>query len=207
VTNLVTRYQLEPKGIGARLVLLDTMGYGHEGPREDQIKATEEAAQKSDVMLLVLHARNPARAADVQMLDRLKDWYATHPELRRPPIIGVVTHVDLLSPAMEWEPPYDWRNGTRLKEQQIRLALQAAADQFGPRLAAIVPICGTAGKVYGIDEELLPVLVEKLGEARAVAFLRVLRAEADAGKTRKVVEQMMRAGKEIVNIVWQNVKA
>lgn len=206
-TNLITRYQLQPGGASARLVLLDTAGYGHEGPREDQIQATEQAAQQSDLMLLVMHARNPARMADVQMLDRLRDWYATRPHLRMPPIVGVLTHIDLLSPALEWEPPYNWRTATRPKEQQMRLALQAAAEQFGNRLAAIVPVCTTPGKVFGIEEELLPTLVEKLGEARAVSFLRVLRAEADAGKVRKVFEQMMRVGKEIANIVWQNVAA
>jgi len=205
VTNLITKYQLEPRNVAARLVLLDTAGYGHEGPREDQIQATEEAARQSDLMLLVMHARNPARKADVQMLDRLKDWYATKPQLRMPPIVGVLTHIDLLSPTLEWDPPYNWRTAVRPKEQQIRAALQAVAEQFGNRLAAVVPVCATPGKLFGFDEELFPALVEKLGEARAVAFLRVIRAESDAGKVRKIFEQMMRVGKEIANVVWQTV--
>ena len=71
LTNEITRYALQPPGIDSRLVVLDTPGYGHEGPREDQIKATEEAAKQADVLLLVLHARNPARQGDVLLLDRL----------------------------------------------------------------------------------------------------------------------------------------
>ncbi len=60
-TNEVTRYELRLPNLPTRLVLLDTVGYGHTGPKEDQIRATREAAQESDLLVLVLHARNPAR--------------------------------------------------------------------------------------------------------------------------------------------------
>ena len=42
---------------------------GHEGPKADQVAMTRDSAQKSDVVLLVLHARNPARQADVEQRD------------------------------------------------------------------------------------------------------------------------------------------
>ena len=76
-------------------------------------------------------ARNPARHADVQFLDRLKAWFATRPELKMPPVVGVLTHVDLLSPAMEWAPPYDWLHPQRPKEEQMR---QAVGGFIGPHL-------------------------------------------------------------------------
>src|SRR5207248_8588632 len=60
MTSEITRYQLQPPGIPARFVLLDTVGYGHTGPKEDQLRATQEAAQHSNLVCLVLHARNPA---------------------------------------------------------------------------------------------------------------------------------------------------
>src|SRR5262249_19962714 len=75
-THGVERYDLQTPGIPTRLVLLDTVGYGHAGPKADQLAATREAAQKSDLLLLVLHARNPARQADVAMLDDLRTWFA-----------------------------------------------------------------------------------------------------------------------------------
>src|SRR5262249_52431266 len=104
-TNEVTRYELHPEGIDTRLVLLDTIRYGHAGPGDDQVQATEGAAQQSDLLLLVVHARNPARQPDAEILQKLRQWYAAHPELRMPPVLGVMTHIDLLSPAMEWAPP------------------------------------------------------------------------------------------------------
>src|SRR5262249_51244040 len=115
-TDAVTRYELQPPGIPTRLVLFDTVGYGHEGPREDQVRSTLEAARQADLVLLVCHARNPARQADLDMLRRLRAWFAAHPELKMPPILGVLTHIDLLTPAMEWAPPYDWTEPRRPKE-------------------------------------------------------------------------------------------
>jgi predicted GTPase len=205
-TAHISRYELQPPGVGSKLVLLDTVGYAHTGPKADQIYHTEDAVRESDLLLLVLHAKSPGRAADLAMLQELRQWIERHPELKRPPIVAVVSHIDLLSPAMEWSPPYDWRNGGRTKEQQIRECLGAVQEQVGQHLSAVVPVCTAAGKVYGIEEELLPVMTEKLDEAHAVAMLRVLKAELDAGKVRKVFDQFLAAGRQAVRIAWERVR-
>jgi predicted GTPase len=201
-TNDITRYELKQSGLGT-LALLDTVGYGHAGPRADQQRSTEEAARQSDAVLLVLHATSPGRQADVEALDRLREWYGRHPELKLPPVIAVVTHIDLLSPVMEWKPPYDWLRGDRRKEQSICQAVEAVRDQFGERLADVVPVCGAAGKVFGVSEALLPSLSAHLDEAHAVGLLRVLYAEANAGKIRKVWEQFVQGGREALKLLWQ----
>lgn len=200
-TDEVARYQLSLADSTSKLLVLDTVGYAHSGPRADQLRATEQAAQQADVILLVLHARNPARQADLEMLQQLKAWFATRPDLKMPPVLAVVTHIDLLSPAMEWAPPYDWQHPQRPKEKQIQAALTAVRDQLGEYLVGAVPVCTAAGKVYGIDEWFLPTLMELLGEARAVALLRCLRAEADTGKARKVVGQFFAVGRQLLE-VW-----
>lgn len=200
-TAEVTRYELQPEGIPTRLVFLDTVGYGHTGPREDQLRATQQAAQQSDLVFLVLHARNPARQADLQALTALKDWYASRLDLKMPPVLAVLTHIDLLSPAMEWAPPYNWQQPTRPKEQQIQGALTAVRDQLGNLLVGAVPVCAAPGKVHGVEEWLLPTLVELLDEGRAVALVRVLHAEADAAKARKVFQQLLAAGTEVAKVV------
>src|SRR5262249_29756977 len=127
-TKEIARYELQPAGVPTRLVLLDTVGYAHTGPRGDQLKVTQQAPEKADLLLLVLHARNPGRQADLQMLKDLRKWYADHPELKRPPILAVLTHIDLLSPAMEWAPSYDWQQPKRPKEQQIQQAVAAVRE-------------------------------------------------------------------------------
>jgi predicted GTPase len=206
-TNQVTRYELKKEGIPTRFVLLDTAGYGHTGPKEDQVKATQEAAQQSDVLLLVLHARNPARQADLEMLQALERWFASRPDLRRPPILGVMTHIDLLSPAMEWAPPYHWQQPQRLKEQQIQQAVAAVQEQMGRYLAGCAPVCSSPGKVYGFEEWLLPTLMELLDDAHGVALLRCLRAEANAGKVRKVFQQLVTASKQVAKVLWQSMRS
>jgi predicted GTPase len=203
-TNEITRYELHPEGIPTRFILLDTVGYGHSGPKADQLRATQEAAQQSDLLLLVMHGRNPARQADLALLEGLQQWFASRPDLRMPPILGVLTHIDLLSPAMEWSPPYNWQHPQRPKEEQIQLALSTVRDQLDRYLVGCVPMCTLAGKVYGMDEWFLPTVVELLDEAHAVALLRCLRAEADAGRARKVFQQLLAAGTEMVKLVREH---
>jgi predicted GTPase len=202
-TSEVTRYELELGDVGTRLELLDTVGYGHSGPRKDQLRATQEAARRSDLLLLVMQARNPARQADLEVLQALRAWFDGQPDLKRPPILGVVTHIDMLTPAMEWAPPYDWQHPKRTKEQQIAQALEVVREQLGQYLAGVVPVCTAEGKVHGIEEWLLPAIAELLDQAHAVALLRCLRAEADTGKVRKVFEQLLSAGKEVLKAIWQ----
>lgn len=199
----VERYELHPANIPARLLLLDTVGYGHEGPKTDQLAVTHDTARQADLMLLVLHARNPARQANVQMLRDLHEWFAAHPELKRPPLLAAMTHIDLLSPVLEWSPPYDWRQPTRPKEENIQQALTAAWRDIGAYAAGVVPVCAAAGKVYGVEEWLLPAVAEQLDEARGVALLRCLRAEIDENKVRKVFHQMFDAAKQTARIVWE----
>ena len=202
-TAEVTRYELRPEGIPTQLVVFDTVGYGHAGPREDQLRATEDSARQSDLLLLVLHARNPARQADLELLQKLRAWFASQPELKMPPVLGVLTHIDLLSPAMEWAPPYNWIEPHRPKEQQIHAAWNALREQLGEYLVGIVPVCLVPGKIYGIEEWFLPTLLELLDDAHAVAFLRCLRAEANLRKVRKVLHQVLGAGKQAAKALWR----
>jgi hypothetical protein len=201
-TAEISRYELHPEGVPARLVFLDTVGYGHAGPKADQLKATQNVVHESDLLLMVLHARSPGRQADLTMLQHLRKWLDERPDLKRPPVVAVLTHIDLLSPALEWAPPYNWRQPTRLKEQQIQQAVAAVQEQLGDYLDGVVPVCTAAGRVYGVEEELLPIVTTKVNEAQAVALLRCLKAEMDATRVRKVFDQLLSAGKEAVKIAW-----
>jgi predicted GTPase len=171
--------------------------------RPEQRSAIQQAVRGADVILLVLHARNPARQADLELLKDLHQFSEARPDVHKPPVLAVVTHIDLLSPALEWSPPYDWQHPRRPKEEQIHEAVAAVQEQLGAWLVGALPVCTAPGKVHGIEEWLLPGLVGLLDQAHAVALLRCLKAEADAGKIRKVVHQLLAVGKELVKVLWQ----
>jgi hypothetical protein len=123
--------------------------------------------------------------------------------LKQPPLFVVLTHIDLLSPSLEWSPPYNWQQPAGPKEQNIRQALGAVYQQLGPYVAAIVPVCVAPGKVYGVEDWLLPAVTQKLDEVHGVALLRCIRAEADAGKMQKLFYQLLETGKEAAKIAWE----
>ena len=197
-TRGISRYELQAPGNPSKLVLLDTVGYNQAGPDADQFDATVEAAQQADLIFLVTHARNPARDADVKLWNRLKEWFAKRPELKMPPVLIVVTHIDLLTPAMEWSPPYNWRKPSKLKETNIAEATKAAGEQFGEEISGVVPVCSAENKLHGIQEELIPEMTELLGEARAVAFLRCVHGEVDERKVHTIFDQVLAVGKVLL---------
>lgn len=214
-TQGVQRYDLHPAGAEPHLVLADTVGYGHEGPQQDQLEATRRMAEQSDLLLMVLHALNPGRQADLALLQDLHAWFTAHPRVKRPAVLAVLTHVDLISPSLNWSPPYCWRTPGRgggakgpahlRKEENIRQAVAVVHEQLGSYLTDVVAVCVAPGKVYGIEDELLPAMLARMEEARGVALLRCLRAEADRNKVRRVFEQMLVLGKEAARVALEQV--
>ncbi|MFO0841239.1 MAG: hypothetical protein U0797_02425 [Gemmataceae bacterium] len=140
------------------------------------------------------------------MLTQLAAWFAARPELKPPPILAIVTHIDLLSPAMEWAPPYDWVSGQRTKEVNIREAVATVRQQLGGHLVGVVPVCAAPGKEFGIDEALLPAVAQWLDEVRGVALLRALKAEADRDRVKRVFYQLLATGKLVAEKLAQSVK-
>jgi predicted GTPase len=188
-TSGISRYELKSPVNSEKLILLDTVGYGHEGPTEDQLETTAEAIKNADLLILVSHARNAARQADVKLFDSLTQWFGKHPQYKFPPTLIVMSHADLLSPAIEWAPPYNWRGGgQRPKEISIQNAIKAIQEVF-PQFE-IIPVCTASQKLWNVPEVVLASIVSRLDEARAVHLLRCLHAEADEGKVNKVFEQL-----------------
>jgi hypothetical protein len=75
-------------------------------------------------------------------------------------------------------------------------------QQLGAHLIGAIPVCTAPEREYGVQDRLLPAMVELFGEARGVAFLRCLHAEADAGKMRKVWRQLLEVGKLAAREAW-----
>ena len=193
-TDAITRYRFAPTDVAVRFTVLDTIGYaGGSDPKQALAKALK-AVNQAQVVLVVLDAQMAARAADHAFLEEWQNWFEKHPESRPPPLLGVMTHIDLLSPSLEWQPPYaGWlqESPKRPKEQMIREAVLSVKETLQPPLAGIVPVCTAAGKIYGIREFLWPALIELLPEAHARRINEALLSEGTADRWRQLWSQVV----------------
>jgi uncharacterized protein len=196
------RYTLAQPG-RQTFILIDTQGFGQTGATDSDVKVAIHAAQEADLLLVVVPARSAARKPEIDFLDKVRIGMKATPQFKLPPTLVALSHTDLLTPAMEWAPPYDWRHGTRPKELQMRDAVLAAAEVFGDRAEEFIPICTAAGKEQGVREELLAALAIRLGQARGVALLRALHAEASTSPTRKIFDQLANVGGQLVKTLWK----
>jgi predicted GTPase len=205
VQHIGMRYNVTLPG-GQPVTVLDTAGYGQDGPNEAELMAAVQASQEADLILLVTPATSPGRGPDVELLDGLKFYFAERPNLKLPPVVVVVNQIDLLSPKSEWSPPYNWQTGTRPKEANIRECVAAVREQVGPRATAVVPVCARTSETFGITEGLVPVIAMHLDDARGAAILRAFDAEGAADQFRRLGSQVVEGARKAWDILLQNLK-
>ncbi|GAB4134747.1 MAG: hypothetical protein Tsb009_00070 [Planctomycetaceae bacterium] len=198
-TDNVIVHRFPPTETGESLMILDTPGYA---AAENEQLIEQDLARvlpHADLILLILDVTNSARAADIRFLEQLGDWYAEHPQLKPPPVLAVATHVDLLRPVMEWEPPYDVRNPSKPKEMTIHEAISHLRSEFDDQVAGVVAICTDVEneRVWGIPEELEPAIASLFDEARAGSMLRALHGELKSGKLSKVIDQVVNVSRAL----------
>lgn len=199
-TREIQRFQFAVGEPRVEITLLDTPGYGESGASKQQVQLIQQALKMSDATLLVMDAHSPAREADRRTLDQLREVYAAQPRLKPPPVIGVLTHVDLLSPPLEWSPPYDWETPHGAKGQSLHDAVEYTNEILSESLTTVVPVCSDdrPGRTWGIVENLLPVLATVLSEAHAVSLLRAYEAQLDRDRWRIVLKQVASSGKQLI---------
>jgi predicted GTPase len=198
LTDTIEQYTLSVANAPDHLVLLDTAGYGHEGWRADRVDETMQAICGSAMTVLVMKADNPAREPDLSMLSHMQSWFGDHPQLRRPPVLVVLTHVDHLSPSLEWDPPYPgWvePKPKRAKEQSMRELVVHMRQLLGSRVDGIVPVCTDVERdhVYGVTEWVVPALLNLLPQARGKQLLDVLFDQRDRGRVSQLTRQLWNA--------------
>ncbi len=153
------------------LNLLDTPGYEQVNRPEiwEQVLAY---AATADLLLLVTPALDPALQMDLDFLQALKQDL---PDLSA---VGIVTQVDRLRPIREWNPPYDWREGTQPKEKSIREATIYRAEQLGNICDLILPLVTadhTSNRSPWNVEALSSELIQAIAPAKQLRLARFLR--------------------------------
>lgn len=197
-TRNVEPYLLERDGLPLALVL-DTAGYEAVDSAQS-LPPVENEILRCDLVLLVVTAVSAARHADRRLLDQLRDFYRKHPDRAMPPVVVVVTHIDLIRPVGEWNPPYDFAHPKDAKAANIGEAIRAiAADLALGKGDPIVPVCLKPRAEYNVEETLVPAILELLPKAKAACYLRCLRRFREATHWQRLWRQTFNAGR----LLWQ----
>ena len=168
-TDAIQTYEWRGEG-GETLMLWDTPGY-EQSTKPEFRQLVLDYASEADILLLVNPALDPALQMDA---DFFEDVATIHPDLPR---IAVVTQSDRLRPVREWQPPYDWREGNRPKETNIRDAIVYRAESLGELCDLVLPVVNgdpaAERQNWGIDE-LSVALVEGIDPAKQARIARFL---------------------------------
>ncbi len=183
-TDDFTAYYWHSK-TGESLTLWDTPGY-------EQINRPQFREQvlnyctKADLVLLVTPALDPSLEIDRKFLEAVKE------EIADLPMIAIVTQVDRLRPVREWQPPYNWPQGTLPKEVSIREATSYRLEVLGDECDVILPIVtrdGTVGRESWGVEALTNSLLESIKPSKQLRLARFLQQqEARSVAAAKIIE-------------------
>ncbi|MEL4894419.1 GTPase family protein [Crocosphaera sp. Alani8] len=170
---------------GEGLTLWDTPGY-EQINRPQFREQVLSFCKKADLLLLVTPALDPSLEIDVKFIEAVRD------EITNLPVIAIVTQIDRLRPMREWQPPYDWQQGTLPKEISIREAIAYRLEVFGEECDFILPVVTgdqTVGREsWGIDTLTNTLLesIEPSKQLRLARFLQQQEARSVAGA--KIIE-------------------
>ena len=171
------------------LNLLDTPGY-EQVNRPELREQVLDYAVTADLLLLITPALDPALQMDLDFLQTLKQDL---PDLSA---IAIVTQVDRLRPIREWNPPYDWQEGSKPKEKSIREATIYRAEQLGEICDLVLPLVTedlannrTAWNVEALSLELVRAIAPAK-QLRLARFLRDLEARSSAAA--KIIDRYTR---------------
>lgn len=200
-TQAVTRHSVSFGEGTTQVTLLDTPGYGAVETTTDQRQQIERAVRQADVVLLVMDAHLPARDADLRQLRSLRTWWQSQPQLRPPAVLVVLTHVDLLPPALVWQTPCAWREPGTAKERVVADVVHEVHNLLEEDVIDVIPVCthGDPKRQWGVWEELAPALTRLLPDAQATCLLRLFDQDQQGHWWRDLRHQTQRLGSELWN--------
>jgi predicted GTPase len=183
------------------LVLVDSPGLGPEAAAD---RGLADAIAGCDLLLWVTSAQRPDRARERAFLDHLARQFAEKIDLRQPPIVVALTHVDRLRPFNEWNPPYELSAAgvaASAKSASIRAAVQAAAAELALAESRVVPIGLRPGSAPYNLEALWARIAADTPAAQHTQLVRRLRTPASGWQWRRVLRQVGNAGRSVASSV------
>lgn len=184
------------------IVVLDTPGLN---ASNTNLQAVLDQCDNIDFIIWVAQANNPARELDTVALKEIRKRINSNPRLRPPSMMLVMTHIDKISPAKEWAPPYDLDQVGNTKAANIRQALAhvAQALEFGDEL--LIPVALRANvPIYNLDA-LWSAIGTCLNDAQLTALDRELK-QGGGFSLSKVFAQCREGGRFVVGKIWDDLR-
>jgi hypothetical protein len=188
-------YELRQEGMPPAF-LIDSPGIENDA----SVKILVNRALACDLVVWVAAAHRADRLLDRAALDALRARFAANPQRKMPPLIVIASHVDRLSPAREWNPPYDVAAPETPKAQSIRAALDAIAADLDVPVATIIPMRLDTTPPDNIEGLWLR-LEASSGEAQRARWVRILRSAQDQRGWRTSWKQVVGAGRKVGKLV------
>ncbi|EAR22598.1 GTPase family protein [Nitrococcus mobilis] len=188
LTTACRGYELQREGV-PEAVLIDTPGLEDEAGLEQIV----DRACDGDCLLWVVAVHRADRALDRAALTAVRARFAANLQRIPPPLLVVASHVDRLSPAREWAPPYNVNEPVRPKAIAIRAALETIAIDLQVPLDTVVPVRLDPPAALYNTELLWALLMQRFERAQRGRALRI-RQSIPARHWRRVLQQAVRAG-------------
>jgi predicted GTPase len=205
-TKGVEAHLLEREGL-RRAIILDTAGYDDATQTALALDQAREEIVRCDLVLLASSATTAARDADRRLLDEVRGLFQQTPDREFPPLVVALTHIDQVRPFREWGPPYDLAAPEGSKARNIRDAVDATATDLAVDVERVIPVCLLEGKLYNVEEGLIPAILSTLGAAQRLKYLRCLREFKDEEYWRRLGEQAANAGRILLTTGLRVVEA
>ncbi len=196
-TATIAEYVIEREGLPTAIVL-DTVGFAGTDDQVVRQNLNQELA-KTDLIVVVTSARIAAREPDRQLLDKARLRFSEQTRRAAPPVVVALTHVDTVRPQNEWNPPYDFVAGERLKEQNVREAVEAVAHDLQVRQENVVPLCLSDGAVYNVEEATIADHRRVLPEGERAKLLRILMESRSPTDWERIKRQLLNAGVNLLS--------
>ncbi|MBI3865188.1 MAG: GTP-binding protein, partial [Planctomycetia bacterium] len=201
-TKSVEPYLLERDGLPLAIIL-DTAGYEDPTQTAAALNQARDEIVKCDLVVLVSSAQNAARDADRRLLDEVRVLFQRTPDREFPPLIVALTRIDQLRPFREWDPPYDLTQPQGTKAGQIREAVETTAGDLAVEVERVIPVCLLEGKLYNVEESLIPAILSYLGAAQRLKYLRCLREFKDEEYWMRLRQQAANTGRFLMQTGWR----
>lgn len=180
------------------VILIDSPGLDTEA----QIQTLCDLAWQADALLWVTAGHRADRSLDRAALDAIRASFASEPRRSMPPLRVLLTHIDRLSPAREWSPPYNLEAAASPKARNIADSLQAVADDLTVAPQRVLPVRLQPEATRYNTDLIWPAIAEDLDDAHRARLLR-LALQADRKRWRKLLEQAGAAGRTL----WQQAQS